>query len=246
MQESWSAARRLPSFYALAVANLLPLAGLAFYGWRADKLILYYLIECVIVYFVTAKMLAFVAEQRELRIVGRFIVTGGLGIFMIGVFWVVAFPLGTLGFSKEQLPDLASPIVSRDLLLGTALMAASHVYSYFHDFIGRKEHEHLPVKAIESRWLGMFFGVFVVGLISPVLFLFRSPAAFAAALVIFKTLIALSAFVQERARAGGSKATSITYSRPTATCPHCGHILRTDQAKQCFHCGADWHKNNVD
>jgi hypothetical protein len=24
-------------------------------------------------------------------------------------------------------------------------------------------------------------------------------------------------------------------------CPHCGQPLRTDRAKQCFHCGADWH-----
>ena len=245
MQESWRAARRLPSFYALAISNLLPLVGLAFLGWRADRLILFYVLECVVVYFVTAKMLAFVAEQRELRIVRRFIVAGGLGLFMIGVFWAFAFHLGALWPSREPQPDLASALASRDFLLSVAYVAASHVYSYFYDFIGRKEHERLPVKAIEARWGGMFLGVLIVMLISPVLFLFRSPAVLAGVLVVVKALVALSAFVEERARAEGSEATSIAYTRPKATCPRCGRILRTDQAKQCFHCGADWHKGNA-
>jgi hypothetical protein len=25
------------------------------------------------------------------------------------------------------------------------------------------------------------------------------------------------------------------------SCPHCGEPLRTEQAKQCFQCGMDWH-----
>lgn len=28
---------------------------------------------------------------------------------------------------------------------------------------------------------------------------------------------------------------------PTKPCPSCGRPLRTDAAKQCFACGADWH-----
>jgi hypothetical protein len=30
-------------------------------------------------------------------------------------------------------------------------------------------------------------------------------------------------------------------SKPTKLCPKCQEILRTDKAKQCFKCGADWH-----
>ncbi len=27
----------------------------------------------------------------------------------------------------------------------------------------------------------------------------------------------------------------------SASCPRCGRWLRTPEARQCFHCGADWH-----
>lgn len=239
LQKAWRAARSLPSFYALLAANLLPLIGIAFLHWRADALILFYIVECVVTYFVTAKMLAFVAEDRELpeRLAGRFLTGAGLCILMVGAFWT--FFLSGSGLRVER-ADAASILA---FVLSAAFVAASHVYSYFHDFIGRKEHERLPVGAIEARWGRTFAGLVVVTLISPLLFAFRSPAAFASVLVVIKTLVALSAFVEERARAEGSKATSITYTRPTARCPRCHQLLRTDHAKQCFHCGADWHQS---
>lgn len=28
---------------------------------------------------------------------------------------------------------------------------------------------------------------------------------------------------------------------PPLPCPHCGELLRTNKAQQCFSCGKDWH-----
>jgi hypothetical protein len=39
-----------------------------------------------------------------------------------------------------------------------------------------------------------------------------------------------------------SAAGEIRMQRIATPCPHCGHPLRTDKAKQCFHCGSDWHQ----
>jgi hypothetical protein len=231
MRDAWRAARRMPNFYALAIANLYPLAGLALLGWRADKLVLFYMLESIVVYLLTAKMLGFVSEQRDLRIVRRFMTSGALGIFMMGVFWAFVFRATDVG-AILAMPDFAWSVL---------YMAAIHVFSYYRDFIGQKEYERLPVNAIEARWGGMFFGVLVVMLVAPLLFLLHSPGPFAGTLVIVKTAVALSGFVEERARAQGSEATSIAYTRPTATCPRCGGTLRTNEAKQCYHCGADWH-----
>ena len=38
--------------------------------------------------------------------------------------------------------------------------------------------------------------------------------------------------------AEGHGSTKIGTGKP---CPYCGRPLRTDRAKQCFECGADWH-----
>jgi hypothetical protein len=33
----------------------------------------------------------------------------------------------------------------------------------------------------------------------------------------------------------------LDYPKPAAPCPQCGKPLKTDLAKQCSACGADWH-----
>jgi hypothetical protein len=238
LQKAWRDARTSPSFYSLVATNLLPLIGIAFLHWRVDTLILFYLIECAVAYVVTAKMLAVVADDRDLPegLSRGFLIQAGLSIIMVGWFWGFG-----LGFFWELRRD-ANWVLT--FLPSAAFVAATHVYSYLHNFIGRKEYERYPVKSIQARWWGgAFLGTFVVGLVFPLLMLFDSPTPFVAVLIAIKTLVAISGFLEDRARAEGSKATSIAYTRPTATCPRCHQILRTDNAKQCFHCGADWHKS---
>jgi len=238
LQEAWRGARTSPSFYALVAANLLPLIGIAFLHWRADAAILFYLVECTVAALVAAKMLAFVAEDRDLPedLSRGFLIIAGLCIIGMGAFWGYIF-----GWFKYTRVDASSILA---FVLSVAFMAAAHAYLYLHNFIGRKEYERTPVKAIQARWWGgAFAGTFVAGLVFPLLMLFGSPTPFIVVLIAVKTLVAISGFLEDRARAEGSTATSITYTPPTATCPRCHQLLRTDNAKQCFHCGADWHKS---
>ena len=238
LQKAWRASLRSPSFYAQTAGNLLPLIGLVFLHWRVELLILFYLLECVVAYFVTAKMIAFVArdrEQSELMLVHRFLLGAGVCMIAAGVFW--AYVMGWFAGLRGDTSWVLT------FVLSAAAMAAGHVYAYFHDFIGRKEHERIPTQAIQDRWGRIFFGTVVAMLVFPALVLFSSLTPFAVVLVMMKALADLSAFVAERARAAGSKATSIAYTRPTARCPRCNQLLRTDTAKQCFHCGADWHQS---
>ena len=199
MREAWRAALRLPSFYGLLAANLFPMAGVLFLGWRAEALIVFYLAECLVVYLISAKMLAVVAEERDLP-GGRYVMFSSLFLLVTGVFVILA---GDMKFwSNNRLaPDLRPILVSRDFLLGVAIMAATHVHSYFGDFIGRGEHERLPVTTIQARCIRLFAGVLLVVFIAPVLFSAQSAMAFAVALIAVKTLASLGAFVQERARA---------------------------------------------
>ena len=34
---------------------------------------------------------------------------------------------------------------------------------------------------------------------------------------------------------------AVRMDKPTVLCPQCGFPLRSEKAKQCFQCGADWH-----
>ena len=235
--ESWQTASWLTSFYQLAGANLFPLVGLGFLGWRGESLILLYFLESIVVYLVTAKMLAVVAALRDLQLVAGYLVRYGLGLIFIAVLW-----FGIFGEFVGRFDDV---LAERGLLPSAAILVASHIISYYTDFIGRKEYERLRWQTIEARMLAMYFVMFVVPLIMIGLFFLHSPAIVVAVIVIVKTLIALDAFATERTRSGeDGELSPADYVAPTATCPHCGKPLRTNLAKQCYHCGADWHEIN--
>jgi len=240
LRKAWRGARTSPSFYALVATNLLPLIGIVFLRWRADTAILFYLVESVVTTLVTTKMLAFVAEDRDLPedLSRPFLLVAGVSIIAMGAFWGYLF-----GWFRYAQVDASSILA---FLLSAAFMAATHVHSYLHNFIGRKEYERMPIRAMQVRgWGGVFLGTLIAGFLFPLLMWFGSIVPFVAILIAVKTFAAVSGFIEDRARAEGSTATSITYTQPTARCPRCHRILRTDNAKQCFHCGADWHQGAV-
>jgi hypothetical protein len=41
---------------------------------------------------------------------------------------------------------------------------------------------------------------------------------------------------------GALEAGEFRTHRTRKPCPECGQPLRTDEAKQCFNCGSDWHE----
>jgi hypothetical protein len=92
LQKAWRGARTSPSFYALVTTNLLPLVGIAFLHWRADAAILFYLVECTVAALVAAKMLAFVAEDRDLPedLSRAFLIIAGLCIIGMAAFWATS------------------------------------------------------------------------------------------------------------------------------------------------------------
>ena len=212
MREAWRAAFRSPSFYGLAVANFLPMAGVLFLGWRAEALIVFYLAECVVVYGVTVKMLAVVSQESDLP-GGRYVMLSSLGLLIAGVFVILASDMKFWSINRLA-PDLRPIFASREFLLGVAILAATHVYSYFRDFIGRGEHDRLQVRDIQVRCVRLFAGVLLIMFIAPTLFSAQAAVAFAVGLIAVKTLASLSAFVRERARAARSTPTSIAAKLP--------------------------------
>ena len=220
-------------YCAVAFANLVPLAGLLFLGWQGETVIVLYFVEAAIIYVLTARMLAVVAGLRGLNLLPGYLLRYGLGLLMMGAIWYAL-----AGIDARVLRGIfAAP----GLWIGVAGMLTGHLLSYFMDFIGRKEYENLAWKSIEARMLAVYATLFLLVLFFGwVLAIFGSPRLVAAALVIGKTFVALSQHSRERAR--GAAGAAPEYAASTAACPKCGKPLRTNMAKQCYHCGADWHR----
>jgi hypothetical protein len=228
----WDDALSRPAFYALAAANLFPLAGLALFDWAGESIVALYFFEAVVIYLITARMLVLVGAEQNRPLVGGYLLRYGVGLVMMAVIW-----MGMFG-QRFQI----SALFDRGLLLSAGTLLAAHVISYMRDFVGTREYERTPWKTVEGRMLSVYFVLFIVPLVLVVFAFVASPPVVAAVLVLTKTYVAAGAYASERARAAeGEKAQHTGSGLSTAPCPHCGKPLRTPQAKQCPHCLTSWH-----
>lgn len=138
---------KTPSEVFLIAANLLPLAGALFWGWKVfDIMFVYWLENVIIGIFHAAKMSLLLARKKlyaGFPIVIFFIFHYGMFCMGHGVFLVVLFGLQLkTGQTAEwaQVHDLLSGLMSDPLfLLAIAGLVGSHAFSFFDNFIRKKE-----------------------------------------------------------------------------------------------------------
>jgi len=129
-----------PSTLALIIANLIPLVGAAFWGWKlSDVMVLYWAESAVIGLFNICKM-AVIGRWMTL-LAGPFFL-GHFGGFM-AVHFLFIYTFFVVGVHNDMdsggnLSDVAQLFIH----LWPALIAlfASHAYSFFKNFLGRHEY----------------------------------------------------------------------------------------------------------
>lgn len=230
----WGYAFSRPGLYALAAANLLPLVGLAFFGWSGEAIVALYFFEAVVIYLITARMLALAGSSQNRPLLGGYLFRYGVGIALMAAIW-----MGMFGQRFQ-----VSVLYDRGLLLSAGALLAAHVYSYMADFAGTREYERLSWKLVEGRMLAVYLVLFTVPLVLGVFFFLVPPAVVAAVLVVIKTYVAVGAYAAERARAIEDPQHPGN-GLPMMACPHCGKPLRTARAKQCPHCLKSWHDSKA-
>lgn len=129
-----------PSTLLLIIANLVPVVGAAFFGWKlSDVMVLYWAESAVIGFFNVCKIIL-IGRWAALFAVPFFI--GHFGGFMAVhfLFIYVFFVQGVSGMndSSGNLADVAALFVA----LWPALLALfiSHAYSFFSNFFGQDEY----------------------------------------------------------------------------------------------------------
>ena len=169
-----------PSTLALIVANLVPVAGMIFLDWNlSDVMVLYWAESAVIGLFNLCKI-ALISRWLTL-LVGPFFL-GHFGGFMavhflfIYTLFVKRLPGGN--FSDGDLADVA--LLFFNLWPALAALFISHAFSFFNNFIGRKEYKGKtlnkqmtePYSRIIFMHLVLIFGgglTLILGELTPVL-----------------------------------------------------------------------------
>ena len=143
-----------PATLALIVANLVPVAGTVFLGWRlSDVMVLYWAESAVIGFWNLAKILVI---GRWLGLFAGLFFIGHFGGFM-AVHFLFLYGIFIEGFAGPETPggDLAR-VGELFLRLWPALLALflSHGISFFLNFLGRKEYRGRTVNQQMSEPYG--------------------------------------------------------------------------------------------
>ena len=205
------------SLWMLVAINLIPLAGVAFWGWRLHEIVFLYWIENLVIGAVNMLRMRIAVPdtlpslaQRGIEptagqmvagkafLIGFFFVHYGGFCYVHGTFLAIFFSPGP-GASRELGAVLASMLQNPAVLVAITGIVVSHAYSYFHNYIGRGEYLRAdlrnmmfrPYKRIVVTHLFIFAGAFaLLGLGSPV----------AAMLAFIAIKIAIDAYAHRRER----------------------------------------------
>lgn len=208
----------------LVAVNAIPLVGVAFWGWSLMLILVLYWLESGVVGVLNVFKIALaqggVGEQPVsvngnqiiIRLTGMLNAAGRgalIGFFVMhyGMFWAVhgvfvfLLPLfAGLGTAGSAAMDFG-PLPVDGLLLSFMLLAASHVVSFFTNYLGRSEYLRVTaagqMKSVYGRvavlHITIIAGAFAVGF-------FGTPFAALALLVALKTSIDLVLHLRQHRR----------------------------------------------
>ncbi len=185
------------SLILLILANTIPLFGVLFFGWDLFAIIFLYWLESAVIGFYNIFKLKKVARKGAFFIIPFFIVH--YGGFMLGhlVFIFAIFTPET----SSLLPSVET-IINLLQLVSISLIALfiSHGYSFFHNFINKKEYENredgeqmmIPYKRIVIMHITIIVSGFLVMISGEGIIMLTI-------LILLKTMVDIRAHTQEHA-----------------------------------------------
>ena len=189
-----------PSGLALIAANLIPLAGVLFFGWDLASVVVLFWAESAVIGFYTALKMAVVGKLAALVAVPFFV--GHFGGFMVVHFLFIYsyFVRGVDAAGPAPAAGGALHNIFIPLRLSLAALVLSHGVSFVDNFLRRREYAGTTIKALMSvpynRIIVMQLALIVGGWI---ILLLKSPVPALALLVLFKTALDFMAHRKEHA-----------------------------------------------
>jgi hypothetical protein len=216
---------RKPSAWVLLIANLVPVAGVLFFGWELLPVMLLFWLENVFVGFFNVLRLASTVRggAEKFALIPFFIVhyggfCAGHGLFVMLMFGEnVLKEFGLMGGFPG--PAALSTLIAEYGLVPAAIaLFVSHGFSYFSNYLGKGEYLEAEPNRLMFAPYGRVVVLHIVILVgSLVLQALQSPAAFLALLVVLKTGLDLFAHAREHAKyavlAAGAEAGGVLAAR---------------------------------
>lgn len=201
-----------PAVIALIFANLVPLIGVAAYGWSSYDLFALYWVENLVIALFTVLRFWTAAPQGRMPPIAAllfltpfFLVHYGLFTYVHGVF-IHAF----LGGDEGSIPDGPSLLLEHTLQGSGAIAAiallGSHGVSFVTNYL-LHERRHANLAALMFAPYGRVVAMHLTLLVGgALLLLFGSPTVLVALLVVAKTVADLAAHALEHRRARAAAA----------------------------------------
>lgn len=196
------------SAIVLIVANLVPLLGVLALDWRTFDVVLLYWVENVIIGAVNVLRMLACASGRKAFLIPFFMLHYGFFCFghLVAIAMLFEGPDEPIVIWQEYFAMSADAAIRSPLWIGAAAIAASHLFSYFTNFLAAGEHRRTTVGRLMSRPYGRIVVLQVAILIGAVLIEWLgSHVGLLIALVTIKIVVDLRLHTAERVLFGDSE-----------------------------------------
>lgn len=125
-----------PSAIVLILSNLVPLAGVLFWGWDLFLILFLYWAESAVIGFYAILRIVVVTRAAALFVIPFFIVHYGIFMFVHGLTL-----LGLFSDGNQTLPEVLSQVLGHSTaLLSIGALVFSHGFSFLKNFIAGSEY----------------------------------------------------------------------------------------------------------
>jgi hypothetical protein len=147
-----------PSAVILILANLLPLFGVLFLGWKVFPILFLYWVENIIIGFFNVLKMSFAspanrkAGKAKLPIIAFFCAHYGLFTLVHGVFVIIVFGGTSQGdIGNPDFPPIIASLGNYGILWGIITLFVSHGLSFGINYIGKGEYKEANLNSLMSE-----------------------------------------------------------------------------------------------
>jgi len=199
-----------PSSIALILANLIPLGGVLLFDWQVIDVLMLYWAENVVIGVVNVLRMGVCPDGEKWFLIPFFVIH--YGIFCYGhLTAVTAIFSENFGTGNAWQYFFAVPLADAwrtPLWMAIGAIAASHLFSFFGNFIAGEEFRRTSVSKLMQRPYGRIVVMHLAIIVGAILIdMLGSPIAMLVVLIVAKIALDLRLHASERQKFGGELAT---------------------------------------